>query len=165
MFLNIIEVLLKEIGKVQQKNKANPKEETADSSVFDILREKVQEVGNKSAKAGTRGQQPKNILDMLKTVVDKVRRGNKKDPNVPTAPGSIFDKVKEKVEAAPKKEAQRGIKRIAQEYNLDLSILPAELIEDINLEYKDDLEALNKKYAEAAFHFIKEQTKQNKRRK
>lgn len=168
MFLNIIEVLLKEIGKVQQKNKANPKEETADGSVFDILREKVKEVGDKTAKPGTRGQQPKNILDMLKDVVEKVRRGNKRDKNVPTAPGSVFDKVKQKVEDAPRKEALRGVKRIAQEYNLDLSSLPAELIADINEEYQDDLEAMNRKYADGIFQLIKQsgkQTKKDKRRK
>ena len=40
-------VILSIIEDVQNKNRSNPKVETADPSVFDILRQKVQEIDSK----------------------------------------------------------------------------------------------------------------------
>ncbi len=158
---NILETILKTVEQVQKKNKQSSREETADPSVFDLIREGVEQIKGKRNTSGTRGKSPKNVLDMIKDVVEKTRRKNKKDPDVATAPGSVFDKIKKKVEDKPKQEAQRGLKRIAEEYNLDISLIDPALVEDINLEYQDDMEALNKRYADAIFHFIK----QSKRRK
>ena len=45
---NVIDVILKTINEVQSKNSANPKQETADPSIFDLLRGKLGDIDAKT---------------------------------------------------------------------------------------------------------------------
>ena len=64
---NIFDVLLKTIGDVQSKNKANPNEVTADPNVFDLLKQKLQNLDDKSrVKRSARGKSPHSVLDLIK---------------------------------------------------------------------------------------------------
>jgi len=60
---NILNVILKTISEVQKKNKANPREETADPTVFDLLKGKLKTVDEKSRQKRTsRGNQTASLI-------------------------------------------------------------------------------------------------------
>jgi len=154
---NVLDVILKTIQEVQQKNKQNPNVETADPSVFDLLRDKIQQIDSKvknnQVQKGKRN--PKSILDLIKGGVEGVRRENRKDPKVATAPGSIFDDILKKVDQAPKRQASSGIKKIIQDYKLDVSRVPTNMLQDIQTQYQKDLQKLNQQYAQGIFDLSK----------
>lgn len=154
---NALDVILKTIQEVQQKNKKNPNVETADPSVFDLLRDKIQQIDtkvqNNQVQKGKRN--PKSILDLIKGGVEGVRRENRKDPNVATAPGSIFDDILKKVNQAPKRQASSGIKKIIQDYKLDVSRIPTNMLQDVQGQYQKDLQKLNQQYAQGIFDLSK----------
>ena len=58
--------------------------------------------------------------------------------------GSILKKVEEK----PKRTASAGIRRIIEEYNLDVSQLNRNTLRQIQQQYDKDLRALGQKYAQ-----------------
>jgi len=154
---NILDVILKTIGDVQQKNQRNPNVETADPSVFDILRDKLQEIDHKTKnnelQKGKR--RPKSNLDIIKSGIEGTRKENKKDPKIATAPKSIFDDILKKVEAAPQRQAKTGIRKIIQDYNLDASRIPQDMLGEIQNRYSADVKELNQQYAQAIFDLIK----------
>lgn len=154
---NIFDVILKTIGDVQAKNAANPKEETADPSIFDLLKEKLGDLDQKSReKRATRAKSPKSILDLIKKEIEGVRRQNKKDPNVATAPKSVFDNILKKVEARPQRQASTGLKKVVEEYNLDISRLPREIVHDIHTQYIADRKKFDQQYAQAIYDLMKQ---------
>ncbi len=154
---NIFDVLLRTISDVQQKNKVNPKEETADPSIFDILKEKLGELDQKSReKRSARGKSPKSILDMIRKEIEGVRRQNKRDPKVATAPKSVFDDILKKVEQRPQRQASTGIRAIVEEYNLDISRLPREVVYQVQQKYASDKRQFDKQYAQAIFDLTKQ---------
>ena len=153
---NILSVLLKTISDVQSKNKSNPNEQTADPSVFDLLKDKLLKLDQKNQqKQSTRGKAPKSILDMIKKEILGVRRENKKDPKVATAPKSVFDSILKKVEAPIERQASTGIRKIVQDYNLDVNRLPREVISQVQQQYKTDKVKFDKQYAQALHDLIK----------
>lgn len=155
---NILNVLLKTIEDAQQKNQKNPNEETADPSIFDLLKNEVAKLGNKvdsnSVQKGRRN--PKSILDMIKDGIEGVRKQNRKDPKVKTAPKSVFDNILRKVEAAPQRQASTGLKKIVEDYQLDISTLPREMVGQIQQKYQQDVHSMNKEYATAIFNLLKQ---------
>ncbi len=162
---NFLDVILNTINDVQAKNQASTKEPTADPNVFDLIRDKVQQLDQKNReKRVSRGKNPTSILDMIRKEVEKVRRQNKKDPDVETAPKSVFDRIIKKVEDKPKRQASSGIKRIVEEYNLPIDILSPELLQEIQERYQSDLKNMDHQYAKAIHDLIKEAHKQSKRK-
>lgn len=154
---NIFDVILKTIGDVQSKNAANPKEETADPSIFDLLKEKLGDLDQKSREnRSLRGKAPKSIMDLIKKEIEGVRRQNKKDPNVATAPKSVFESILKKVEARPQRQASTGLKKVAEEYNLDLNRLPREVVYNVQQQYITDRKNFDKQYAQALFDLMKQ---------
>ncbi len=154
---NVLDVILKTIQDVQQKNKQNPNVETADPSVFDLLRNKIQDIDakakNNQLQKGKRN--PKSILDLIKNGIEGARKENKKDPNVQTAPGSIFDDILKKVDQGPQRQASTGIKKIIEDYKLDVSRVPTNMLQDIQGQYLKDLQKLRQQYAQGIFDLSK----------
>ena len=96
---NILDAILNTINEVQKKNQANPNEETADPTVFDLIKNKLQKLDERNReKRKARGKSPVSILDRIKKEINGARRENKKDPNVATAPKSVFESILKKIE-------------------------------------------------------------------
>ncbi len=151
-FLN---ALLNTINTVQSQNRDNPNEETADSTVFDLLRNKVRELDEKNRdKQAAKGKEPVSVLDLIRNGVEHVRNQNSEDPNVKTAPKAIFDRIKQRIEERPQRRATKGIRRVINEYNLDVSSLPPQALEQIQGQYIDDQKRLNQQYANAIHQLI-----------
>lgn len=153
---NILNVLLKTINDVQKQNKSNPNEVTADKSVFDLIKGKLKDLDQKNQqKQLQRGKQPKSILDMIKREIEGARRENKKDPNVATAPKSVFDSIIKKVEAPVQRQASSGLRKIVQDYNLPVERLPREVIQQVQQQYMVDRKNFDNQYAKALHDLIK----------
>ena len=153
---NILDVIVKTINDVQQKNKTNPKEPTADSTVFDLLKNKIQQLDERNkAKRVAKGKSPVSILDRIRKEIEGARKENKQDPNVETAPKSIFEKIIKKVDQAQARPASTGVRRVLDQYNLDISNLPPQMIKEIQSRYNNDLQKLDNEYAKAINQLIK----------
>lgn len=154
---NIFDVILKTIGDVQKKNQANPNEPTADPSIFDILKEKLGQLDQKSREnRHQRGQNPTTILDKIRREIEGTRRANKKDPKVETAPKSIFDALLKKVEERPKRTASAGIRKIVEDYRLDVSRVPQEVLRQVQDKYAKDRQTFDQQYAKAIHDLTKQ---------
>ena len=146
---NILEVILKTINDVKQKNAKNPKVETAHPNVFDLIKDKIGGLDKKiQENRAKKGKSPISILDLLKNQIEAARQHNKKDPDTPTADSNIFDSILKKVEEKPKRTASAGVRRIIEEYNLDTSRLNRNTLRQIQQQYDNDLRALGQKYAQ-----------------
>ena len=152
----LFQAILKTINQVQSQNKANPNEETADPNVFDLLKGKLKNLDDKSrAKRAAKGKSPNSILDMIKKEIEGARRQNRKDPNVATAPKSVFDNILKKVADRPKRQANQGIRRIVEEYNLDVSRLPQNVIQQVQQQYINDRKNFDQRYAQAIHDLVR----------
>lgn len=146
------------INQIQQENKANPNEETADGSVFDLLKNKVNELSQKDRdRQVSKGKEPKSFMDLIKNGIDHVKKQNHDDPNVKTAPQDIFNRIKQRIDERPQRRASKGIKRILSEYNLDVSSLAPDTINQIQTQYVADQNKLNKQYAQFIANVIEKQ--------
>lgn len=153
---NIIDVLLKTIGDVQQTNRKNPNVETADANVFDLLRDKLKNLDDKTRnKRAAKGKSPDSILDLIRKEVEGARKQNKKDPNVKTAPKSIFKDILKKVEAQPKKQAAKSIINIIREYNLNTKNIPNKYLNKVQEKYIADRKKLDQQYAQGIHDLAK----------
>ncbi len=147
---NILDVILKTINDVQQKNQNNPREETAHPNVFDLIKDKLGGLDKKIQENRARkGKKPMSILDLIKNQVEAARQHNQQDPATPTAPGSVFDRIIKKVEERPKRTASAGIRKIIEDYRLDASRLSPEMLKQIQQQYDADRRKMDQKYAEA----------------
>jgi hypothetical protein len=152
----IFNMILKTIEEVQKKNAANPKEPTADPTVFDFLKEKIGGLDKKiQQKRAEKGKPPVSILDMIKNQIEAAKQQNAKDPNVPTAPSSIFDKLNKKVNQGQKRQASVGVRRVIEEYNLDVSGLPRNVIAQIQQKYEAERKKFDHGFAVAINDLIK----------
>jgi len=146
---NILEVILKTINDVKQKNANNPKVETAHPNVFDLIKDKIGGLDKKiQENRAKKGKSPISILDLLKNQIEAARQHNQKDPDTPTADSNIFDSILKKVEEKPKRTASAGVRRIIEEYNLDASRLNRNTLKQIQQQYDQELRALGQKYAQ-----------------
>ncbi len=153
---NLINMILKTITDVQTKNKANPNEETADPNVFDLIKSKLGRLDEKNReKRVSRGKTPTTILDRIRKEITGARNENRKDPNVKTAPSSVFDSILSKIDNRPKQQASTGLRKIVQDYNLDVSRLPKELVSQVQAKYQSDRQVFDKQYAQALHDLIK----------
>jgi len=154
---NILGTILKTINQVQAQNKANPNEPTADQNVFDLLKSKLNNLDQKTkAKRIAKGKSPHGILDLIKNEIQGVQKENQKDPNVETAPSSIFDKLLKKVEEPQRRQASSGLRKIVEDYNLDVSKLPREVVAQVQQKYIQDRKAFDKQYAQALYDLSKQ---------
>lgn len=146
------------INQIQQENKANPNEETADGSVFDLLKDKVQELSQKDRdRQQAKGKAPKSFMDLIKNGIDHVKKQNQDDPNVKTAPQDIFNRIKQRIDERPQRRASKGIKRILKEYNLDVSKIAPNQLNQIQMKYVEDQNKLNQQYASFISDLIRKQ--------
>lgn len=154
---NILDVLLKTVKEVQQSNKKDKNVPTADKSVFDLIKEQIKNVDKKVQKGQVNQgkRKPKSILDMLKDGIEGVRKQNKKDPNVETADKSIFEQILKQVEKPEQRKAASGVKKIVQDYNLDVSRVPRDIMQKVQEQYQKDLKNFNHQYAQMIFDVIK----------
>lgn len=153
----ILDAILNTINEVQRQNKANPNEVTADPNVFDLIKGKLRQLDEKNrAKRVAKGKSPISIMDMIKKEIEGARRENKKDPNVETAPKSVFDQILKKVESRPKRQASQGIRRIAEEYNLDVSRIPQNVLQQVQAKYMNDRKNFDQQYAKAIHDLTKQ---------
>ncbi|MBT8233000.1 MAG: hypothetical protein HKO66_03955 [Saprospiraceae bacterium] len=156
---NILDILRKTIEEVQSKNQKDPKVETADPSIFDLLRKEVNKLDNKvktgQAQKGKRN--PKSILDMIKDGIEGVRKDNRKNPKVATAPKSVFEDLLKKVGQKQQRQASTGLKKVVEDYNLDIRGLSRETLVEVQNRYQEDLKKFNHQYATALFNIIKQQ--------
>ncbi len=147
------------ITQVQQENKANPKEETVDGKVFDVIKQQIAKIEQKKRdKRAAQGKDPRSFLDLVRNGIDKAQKKNVDDPNVKTAPQDIFNRIKERIEERPRRRAQKGIQRIVQEYNLDVSRLSPQVLQQIQDQYKKDRDGLKQQYAKAINDLIQQQS-------
>lgn len=146
------------INQIQQENKQNPNEETADGSVFDLLRNKVNDLSQKDRdRQVAKGKEPKSFMDLIRNGIDHVKQQNHDDPNVKTAPQDIFNRIKQRIDERPQRRASKGLKRIVQEYNLDISRLDPNALSQVQQQYVSDQNKLNKQYAQFLNNMIQKQ--------
>ncbi len=151
----ILDIILKTIDDVQKKNKANPREETADPNVFDLLKGKLGDLDkNISNKRVQKGKAPVSILDLIKNQIEAAKNQNRKDKSVPTADPAIFDRILRKVEEKPKRVASTGLKRIIENYHLDVSRVNPEILRQVQRQYETDMKRMDQQYAEAIHKLV-----------
>lgn len=92
--------ILKEMAEqVQNRNRANPNVETADTSVFDNIKDAVENLKKKHEEPEEVARRKKvEAVEELKERVIEVKRQNEADPNVATADNSIFDELNSMLE-------------------------------------------------------------------
>ena len=150
---NILDVILNTINDVQNQNRTNPNEPTADPSVFDFLKDKLSELDQKSkTNREQKGKNPESILDLIKNEINNAQRKNQEDPNVPTAPDSIFDKIRKRVDEGPKRQASAGVRKVIQDYNIDVSRIPRQQLQQIQAQYIQDRKKFDQQYAQAIYN-------------
>ena len=143
-------MILNTINDVQAKNKANPNEETADPTVFDLIKSKLQRFDDKNREKRTRkGKSPSSILDLIKKEINGARRENKKDPNVPTAPKSVFDQILKRIDQTPQRQASAGIRKIIQDCRIDVSKVPQEVLRQVQDKYVSERKNFDQHFAQA----------------
>ena len=86
---------------------------------------------------------------MIKNQIEAAKKHNQKDPDTPTADPVIFDRILNKIEEKPKKVASKGIKRIIENYHLDVSGVDIDILKQIQAQYDTDLRRMDQQYAEA----------------
>lgn len=152
---DIFSVILKTIDDVQKKNTASKTQETAHPNVFDLLKEKLGNLDKKvQSNRVKKGKSPVSILELIKNQIEAAQRQNKKDPNTPTADSAIFDSIIKKVEAKPIKVASTGLKRIVENFHLDISNVDPTILKQVQHQYDTDLRKMEQQYAEAMHKLI-----------
>ena len=147
-----MDVLKSTINEIQQQNQANPREETADPSVFDLLKQKIRMAEEKGrVRRANKGKSPQSILDVLREKIDEAQAENAADNNVKTAPPAVFEKVKKKVEEKEKRRMRASVRTIIEDYDLDINEVRAlgkEALKKVQASYRNDSKRLDARYAE-----------------
>jgi len=124
---------------------------------LNLLKSKLNNLDQKTkAKRIAKGKSPHGILDLIKNEIQGAQKENQKDPNVETAPSSIFDKLLKKVEEPQRRQASSGLRKIVEDYNLDVSKLPREVVAQVQQKYIQDRKAFDKQYAQALYDLSKQ---------
>ena len=153
---HLLDLLKGTLKEIQQNNSHNPNEPTAEPSIFDFLKDKLSEVDQKT-KSNIQNKAGGNvgIFDMILDKISTAQNENKSNPNVQTAPGSIFDILKQKVNEQKQQTNQRQVQRaqdsisdIIQQYNLDVRSIDRNSLQQIENQYVKENAALDQKYAQ-----------------
>lgn len=96
-----------------------------------------------------------SIFDIIRNKIDDARNENRDDPEQPTAPPSIFDILKKKVKQKEEEKRQRDVQRaeesihdLIDEYNIDVSMISDQELRQIQERYLQDNKHLDQQYAE-----------------
>ena len=90
--MGLFDRLKKFAEKVQQRNEANPKVETADKSVFENIQNSLDELQNKHGDYDEcTPQEMEEVCEEIQEKVVEVQQKNEADPGVPTADKTVFD--------------------------------------------------------------------------
>ncbi len=145
----LLDFISKAIEQAQQQNRDNPNEETAHGSVFDLIKDKVQNAPRGNQQYNQQGNnQPRSIIDFIKQKVDEAKNQNQNDPNVKTAPGSIFDMIKNQVDNFQNQTGQDAFRNLVDEFNLDLTGLNKEAQHQIHRSFMKDRQNLRSAYVQ-----------------
>ncbi|MFK7904537.1 MAG: hypothetical protein AB8B69_05410 [Chitinophagales bacterium] len=145
---NFFDVIKNTIEVIQQTNRDNPREETAEPTVFDLIKEKIQQAESKrNAKRVEQGKKPSSILDLIKDKIEEARGENRDNPDQKTAPPSIFDKLQKKVELKEKRRTNASLRTVIEDYGLDISGMHQNSVRQIQDQYRIDIQKVNKHYA------------------
>lgn len=145
----LLDFIANAIEQVQQQNQANPNEETANSSVFDLIKDKVQSAPRNNQQYNQQaGNQPRSIVDFIKQKVEEAREQNQRDPNVKTAPGSVFDMIKNQIDGFQNQSGQDAFRELVSEFNLDLTSLDQNAQHQIHRSYMKDRQNLRAAYVQ-----------------
>lgn len=90
--MGLFKVLKDLANQVQKRNKENPKVETADNSVFDSIRDAIDDIKSKKGETPA-PEREEECVDELQERVFEVQRKNEANPDVATADTSIFDEL------------------------------------------------------------------------
>lgn len=152
---NFLDLLKGTIDEIQNQNRTNPNEPTTDPSVFDWLKDKLGEVDQKS-QTNIQTKEGKNvsIFDILKDKLESARSENQSNPAQPTASGSIFDKLKKQIEQQQnqsknryQRRAEESISDLIQKYNINVSGLNNDILQQIQNKYVEENNELDVKFA------------------
>lgn len=154
---NLLDLIEGTLRDIQTNNKNNPKERTAEPSVFDLIKNKIREVNDKvviNQPTNDGQKKPSSIFDIIQDKIEDARKENHDNPKEETAPSSIFDllknKVKEHQQTKRKKVIQRveeSIEDVIQEYNLDVSNISPQEMQQISQKYMQDNANMDRQYA------------------
>ncbi|MEM7105106.1 MAG: hypothetical protein AAF502_18360 [Bacteroidota bacterium] len=152
---NILNVILKTLDEVKSNNQQNPNVTTADPSVFDLLKGKLNQIDqNVDNRRIEKGKKPINILDLIRNQIDAAKKQNQNDPNTPTADVSIFDQIKQKLNDHRQNQVSDDVQRIASQYGLDISRVPANIIQQIETDYDRESQKLDQHFAQAIHNML-----------
>jgi len=115
------------VKKVQENNRNNPDVETADESVFDKLKDKIDQA---KAKAGDRDRGRGGLFDQLRDRIEDTRKENEADPNVNTADPSVFDDMQRELAELKAKIAEQERVQQNKEHDERLADLKAQAEEE-----------------------------------
>ncbi len=146
--LKIMDLITNTIDEIQQNNRNNPNEKTAQPSVFDLLKGKLRELEGKT-QANVKGKEGRavSLFDLIKGKIDEARQKNHDDPNQETAPTSIFDQLKKKVADREQVRSEDSISEIIDEYNIDVRNLNNDVLRKVQANYHEENRRLDVKYA------------------
>ena len=164
---NLIDLLKGTLQEIQNSNRNNPNQQTADPTIFDFLKDKLAEVNQKTqTNIETKDGGNVGIFDLILDKLSSAQKENRDNPNVQTAPESIFDMLKEKVnqqrqhtQQRQQHRAQESIEDIIHQYNLDVRNISHRDLQDIQNKYVQENTALDRKYAQ----FIHQLNNRNRR--
>ncbi len=92
---DIIKKFGEKVADAQQNNRESQTEKTADSSVFDDIRSRID---NMNQKDQAEAESKRSPFDMFKDELDNVQTQNRDNPAVETAEPSVFDKMRAEIE-------------------------------------------------------------------
>ena len=153
---NILDLLKGTLQEIQSNNRNNPSGQAADPSIFDFLKDKLSEVDQKT-RTNIQDKDGKNvgIFDILLDKLNGAQKENRENPNVQTAPESIFDMLRGEVNQQKQQTQQRQQQRaeecigdIIHQYNVDTRNLNQQTLGQIQAQYVKDNAELDRKYAQ-----------------
>ncbi len=152
---NILDLLKGTLQELQNNNN-NPNGSQADPSIFDFLKGKLKDVDAKT-KTNIQDKNGNNvgIFDVILDQLNGAQAENRNNPNVKTAPSSIFDMLKEKVNQQKtqvqkhnQQRAQDSISDVIHQFNIDVRNLDRNTLQQIQNQYLKDNDEMDKKYAQ-----------------
>ncbi len=133
------------IDTTQQRNRENPNQKTAAESIFNLLRDKVNDMQQNAANG--KGSGKKSLIDLFQKTVQDVRQQNKANPNEDTAPKSLFNQIVKTVDQYRGGNGKMEFSGLIQEYNVDTRNISPSALKEIKKEFVLEKRALHKKYA------------------
>ncbi len=93
------------VKKVQEKNQKDPNVKTAEVSVFDRLKNKIDQAKTKAN--SNRNEDRGGLFDQLRNRIEESRKENEANPNEETADSSVFDDMQKEIETLKAKIAEQ----------------------------------------------------------